>query len=501
MQPAERFERDGAIHYHFGGEHNLRQIMNLFAHLRSVAASSRPLTFLLAVACGAVAIAQTPPIAIDDGIVGGGDGTNYRMYLVPQLGGASPGAATEFATSATLKSRMMGFVIDQANADIIALVRPATAGSLLQIWRIKVQGTLVVSETQLTTLPGTANHTWHSIHRDASGTILVATRQSQFATAFTVNRVAVTRGGALASTIPITNPQNYIISGIASKPTGEIVLGGRTGSASSASGVTLRVSQNGGTPVLEQQFTGYQVFTVETNSIGVVVASLTPGSIQQNFACGASTTLLNYNSNSSTTLFSDIQLTPDGTKFVLVGSGFFGLPVSQPGGFLRINATACGSYAPSTPTGFPHGLNQVAIRFASPNYGGGCPPASTGLLPKIQQIAPPIVGQPWQMRVIDAVPNSMAMLVAGRGDLSYAGSPLPQALSVLGGQPHCFLLSGAQFQFAAIPTSASGQATNNRALPNDPTLIGTKLYSQWLVFETTAGIPAYSTAGYVSTVQ
>jgi hypothetical protein len=228
MQPAERFERDGAIHYHFGGEHNLRQIMNLFAHLRSVAASSRPLTFLLAVACGAVAIAQTPPIAIDDGIVGGGDGTNnYRLWLVPQLGGASPGAATEFATSATLKQQMMGFVIDQANADIIALVRPATAGSLLQIWRIKVQGTLVVSETQLTTLPGTANHTWHSIHRDASGTILVATRQSQFATAFTVNRVAVTRGGALASTIPITNPQNYIISGIASKPTGEIVLGGR----------------------------------------------------------------------------------------------------------------------------------------------------------------------------------------------------------------------------------------------------------------------------------
>jgi hypothetical protein len=99
------------------------------------------------------------------------------------------------------------------------------------------------------------------------------------------------------------------------------------------------------------------------------------------------------------------------------------------------------------------------------------------------------------------VPNSSALLLSGRTDKNFQGNPLPLPLSFIGGQPLCFLLDSGQFVFPLLQTSAAGSAVNGRLIPNDPTLVGTRLFSQWLVFETAPGIPFFSTAGLASTVQ
>lgn len=478
---------------------------SLFSRVRHlVRSSARPIaSLLIATAIGASAMAQVPPILPNDGLVGGDDSAgNYRLYLMPNLGGATPGAATELGISSALAARMMNFVIDQANADIIALATPEFGVGPLEIWRIKVQGTAVLSETMLTTLNNTNGWTRGAMHRDASGCILVLSRPGTLSGDFTVHRVAVTRGGALASLVPVANPSNDMLVAIATSPSGEILLGGKRAPYSSAApGVTMTVSQAGGTPVVTSVIPNFHVLSAETSSIGVPALGLqAQGSAAANYSCGGAQSNFQYNSGMSSTSWNDIQLTPSGTQYVLVGVGFNGVADGQHGGLIRINANGCVAGIPSAPITFSHGLNQVAIAFGSRNYGGGCPP-STNVLPQIAELTAPVIGMPWRISLTNGVPNSTAMLIAGRGDLSYGGTPLPQALSVLGGQPHCFLLNGALFQFPALSTDANGSAVNGRPIPNDPGLIGTKLFSQWLVFEATSGIPAFSSAGLISVVQ
>lgn len=446
----------------------------------------------------APAIAQIQP---NDGLVGGPDqvAAIYRLYLVPGLGSATPGAPTELGLSPALAARLNHFVIDQANAEIIATANPATAGGLTEVWRIRIQGTTVISETQLTTLPGTNNLAARAMHRDASGCILVLSRDNFLNGTFVVHRVAVTRQGALAVQIPVTVPANEVADAIATNPAGQILLGGHQPLVplTPKVGVTMTVSQAGGLATVTATFNDQFVIAAATSSIGVPMLGLAPQILPPvaNVACGGALSLYNYNPSPYVTLWNDIELSPDGTRYVLVGAG-----TATGGGVMaRLGAVGCALGVQPAGTFFPHGLNQVAIAFASTRYGCGCPP-STDVLPQIGEIAPPTPGQPWRVTLTNGVPNSTAMLVAGRGDRFYLGAALPLPLSVFGGQPDCFLLNAAQFVYGLRVTNATGATTNSRALPNDPTLIGTKLYSQWMVYEV-APQPPFSTAAMISTVQ
>ncbi|MGE3173687.1 MAG: hypothetical protein AB7O97_13770 [Planctomycetota bacterium] len=444
-----------------------------------------------------------PPIRPNNGIVGGQDQNGlYQLYLVPNLGTPAPGAPqTMTGLSAGLASRMVRFVIDQANADIIAAASPTGGSGEIEIWRVKVFNTSVVSETLLTTLPGTAGMIARAMHRDASGCILVLCRPNTIGGTFTVHRVAVTRQGALASQIPIGNPAADMIDAIATDPAGQIVLGGRRAPYSSASpGVTLSVSQAGGTPTVSSVVPGFHVIAAETDSIGTPALGLSPQSLppQADFSCGGAQFNFQFNSPPFTTLFNDIERTPSGNLFVLAGVGFFA--AGGPGGLIQVGASGCVPGAPMNLMVFQHGINQVAIAFASTAYGCGCPP-STDVLPQIGEFTPPTIGQPWQVVLTNGVPNSQAILISGRTDKNFQGLPLPQPLSIVGGQPQCFLLNSAVFQFGPLNTNPAGTAIHSLTIPNDPTLIGSRLFSEWLVFETTPGVPFFSTAGLASTIR
>jgi len=462
---------------------------------------------LAALALGQTALQPilVPPIAPNDGVVGGFDpsvGTagEYRMYLLPGLGTGTVGAPTLIGVSSPLAARLNHFVIDQANADIIATANPTVAGGPVEVWRIQVSGTTVLSETLLTTLSGTNGLLARAVHRDASGCILVLSRPSFFSGTFTVHRVAITRGGGLAFQIPITTTGNEMLDAIATDPAGQILLGGTQPPYSSAApGVTLTVSQAGGTAVTTSVIANFHVIAAATSSIGQPALGLSPQILPPtaNYSCGGAFGNFQFNTPPFTTLWNDIELNPAGTQFVLTGVGAFAF--GAPGVIVRIGAIGCVAGTPSAPIFFPHGMNQAAIAFPSQRYGCGCPP-STNVLPQIGELAPPTIGLPWVVTLTSGVPNSTAMLVSGRGDLFFQGSPLPQPLSVFGGQPSCFLLNGANFVFGLKNTDAAGAATNQRAIPNDPTLIGTRLFSQWLVNEVTP-VPSFSTAGLISTIQ
>src|SRR5204862_1091876 len=141
---------------------------------------------------------------------------------------------------------------------------------------------------------------------------------------------------------------------------------------------------------------------------------------------------------------------------------------------------------------FPHSVFSVAIAFPSQSYGCGCVP-STNALPQIAETAPPVRGQVWTAILKNGVPNSTAMLLLGRTDKFYLGSPLPQSLSVIGGQSHGFLLNSVLTQFPVTTTDGAGFAQQSRLIPNTPSLLGTRFFTEWLVYETTPATPPFST--------
>lgn len=463
---------------------------------------SIPRTFAAATLIAAFALgeAQTPSILPNDGLVGGADALGvYQFYLVPGLGTAAPGAPVPLGISSALAQRMNHFVIDQANSQVIATAAPAVAGGPIEIWRISLQGSTVLAETQLTVLSGTNNMDVRSMRRDASGCIFVLCRPNVFGGTFTVHRVAVTRQGALAFQVPITTPNSELIDAIDSDAQGQILLGGTAPPYNIfAPGVTLSVSQAGGMATVTNTIASYHVISVG-NRRGVVVAGLSPQQLPPaaNFWCNGTLSNYQYNSGNSTTLWTDIELNPAGTQYVLVGSGAAALGGN--GVMIQIPAVGCGG-APTYVTSFSHGLDQVAIAFASQNYGCGCPP-STNVLPQIAETGPPIRGASWVVLLVNGVPNSTAVLITGRNDKFYLGNPLPQPLSLVGGQSSCFLLDSMETVSAVQTTDNFGSASNTRSIPNNPALIGTAIYSQWLVYETTSGVPPFSTAGLVSIVQ
>jgi hypothetical protein len=452
--------------------------------------------------CAAIVFAplSLAQILPNDGIVGGFDSTagTYRLYTYPALGTATPGAPTAITYDPALAQRLARFVIDKANANIIATATSASGGDV-EVWRLDVTGSSATA-TQLTTLGGTAGYAVFGMHRDASGCIVVLCAPNSNNPAFTVHRLAVTRESAMAVQVPIANPNADVMRGIATDPSGQLLLGGKSAPyGSAAPGVLHTISMAGGTLGAGAPITGFHVASLATNSVGVAAIGLNPQSLPATatFQCGGLQYNFQYNTPPFTSIWLDVELNPAGTQFVLAGIGG---GAGGPGVLIRCGAVGCVAGAPSAPVFFPHGLNQVAIAFPSQHYGCGCPP-STNLLPTINENTPPTIGQVWMTTLTNGVPNATAMLISGRTDRFYLGAPLPQSLSVIGGQTDCFLLNSGQFQFPLVNTTAAGAAQQGRMIPNDPLLIGTRLFSQWLVFEQAGGIPAFSTGGLASVVQ
>lgn len=88
--------------------------------------------------------------------------------------------------------------------------------------------------------------------------------------------------------------------------------------------------------------------------------------------------------------------------------------------------------------------------------------------------------------------ESVACHVLGLQNTTYQGQPLPRALSSVGGPSGCFLRVDPLLTFTvpvSNPSALFARATNSIMLPPHPALVGTVLYSQWLMFDSGYNVP------------
>jgi len=110
---------------------------------------------------------------------------------------------------------------------------------------------------------------------------------------------------------------------------------------------------------------------------------------------------------------------------------------------------------------------------ASSNYGDGCGPQAGWFME-------PLLGQGYfESKLSLAPPASPAVLLVGFNSTVWQGLPLPFDIGGFGATG-CSLLTGPVLQFSKV-TTAAGTAAQFLAIPNDPVLVGAKLYHQWMV--------------------
>lgn len=120
-------------------------------------------------------------------------------------------------------------------------------------------------------------------------------------------------------------------------------------------------------------------------------------------------------------------------------------------------------------------LAQNVATYAT--YGSGClgsngtPTTSASTLPEF--------GRKLTLQLSNAKPNAQGFLTLGFSDQLWGGIPLPFDMGLIGATG-CDVLAAIDL---AIPvtTSATGTASREVRIPNDPKFLGTHLYNQWLV--------------------
>lgn len=115
----------------------------------------------------------------------------------------------------------------------------------------------------------------------------------------------------------------------------------------------------------------------------------------------------------------------------------------------------------------------------TPLLGVGCP-GSSGT-PFHQATGTPETGGVVQYAVANAPANTIAVAMFGFQNATWNGFPLPLNLNIINA-PNCFLRIDAQI-LQPVLGNAGGTAGYNVAFPNNPSLIGALLYSQFMVLD------------------
>jgi len=128
---------------------------------------------------------------------------------------------------------------------------------------------------------------------------------------------------------------------------------------------------------------------------------------------------------------------------------------------------------------------QTANLASAISYGAGCS-GSGGLLTLAPQNAP-WLGDVFQIQASNLAPSSLAFLVAGFSNTSWAAGPLPTPLSNLhpAGGSGCDLL--ASNEAVILLANSGGMASGSFGLPLLPGLAGFQLYQQILEIELAGG--------------
>lgn len=129
--------------------------------------------------------------------------------------------------------------------------------------------------------------------------------------------------------------------------------------------------------------------------------------------------------------------------------------------------------------------------------GTGCK-GRNGNLPVLSYSGTPEIGNGMSIHVAAATPHRPAILFLGASKKAWGLIPLPLDLTPIGA-PGCKLLCSGE-AILPNPTDASGNATQNLAIPNAAALVCLMFYNQWIIVDpgaNTAGL-ALSNCGLVT---
>jgi len=362
------------------------------------------------------------------------------------------------------------------------LVVAAKTSSGNELWQLYLSGNQVVGDRKLVDLP---NGLVVGLHRAGDGCFMALTQQG-FGNG-TLSRISITENGASAYHQALGGlASNSLVNGLTSGPDGYAYIGESIGSLPAI----RRVEVNGHLTTV-----GNPTFLVQSLAFSGTApgSALAAGGVAQsgfNFSCGSFETTFGPASVTQAFVFwplvKDLELdASNGTYLVALNGG--GIPAAigatnSGSQIRRYGATGCSLSGPTVLASF---LEQIVldVSLSTNAIGYGCAaPTSAGTYPVIRQSAQPAVGTTWTPALANATPSSPAFLYVGFDTLSYLGLPLPLDASALGAQPGAALVTSGTLFFEAT-TNPSGVATRPIQVPNIPTLVGNRIYAQWVVVD------------------
>ncbi|MEC9049151.1 MAG: M14 family zinc carboxypeptidase [Planctomycetota bacterium] len=182
----------------------------------------------------------------------------------------------------------------------------------------------------------------------------------------------------------------------------------------------------------------------------------------------------------------------------VTGTFYLGLDTSSQNAFISnlTNGNSGGGYYRDLVNG-PNNWTASGL-VQRPAWSVFCQQQPQGLTPALSFDGLPQLGATYEPTLADAVANSVALLASGLDNQAYQGVALPFELP---NAPGCDLLVSADVLDLA-PTDANGEARQPIPVPNTPSLVGTVLYHQWLVWDPTVnGLNVVTTNAGEATVQ
>ena len=176
------------------------------------------------------------------------------------------------------------------------------------------------------------------------------------------------------------------------------------------------------------------------------------------------------------------QLSPMPTKTAGFPLGVKDLNNDEFPDFFAVYSTALYTFSIGLYSGAPIGVTT---------FGVAC--GTGGQLPRIGATGSPRIGKDYDINLSNVVPGLTAFLAIGFSNTTWMGVPLPFDLGVIG-MAGCDLSVSPDAVFTALTrevTPGLGAATVDNAIPNDPALLGSTVYAQWLVLSA----PGSSTLG------
>ena len=117
------------------------------------------------------------------------------------------------------------------------------------------------------------------------------------------------------------------------------------------------------------------------------------------------------------------------------------------------------------------------LQVLRPSYVINCTPDYQ--VPQIGNTGRPVLGTSFDVELTSALPTSLAVLVQGLSDQTYAGGSLPATLP---GTAGCDLLVSPDVTDTAF-TDAAGAGSRTVTIPNSAALEGLSVFYQWVVLD------------------